>query len=53
MRVTIAAAVAYALKEGFADTVVRQTETTSGCPVVELTIARHVYNLTITKARKR
>ena len=55
MRVTIASVVACALKE-FTDGAdrsvgVRVTETTNGCPLVELTVGTQAYNLTITKAR--
>jgi hypothetical protein len=52
MRVTIADAVAYACKEAFVDTTIERTQTTSGCPIVNLTIHGHSYNLTITKSRK-
>lgn len=52
MRVTIASAVAVHMKDAMPSVKVRTTETTSGCPVVELTIGTDTYNLTITKARK-
>lgn len=51
MRHTIASAVAVVLSEEFLNSTVRQTETTSGCPIVEVTIAGVQYNLTITRAR--
>lgn len=54
MRVTIASAVAVHLNDAMPDIKIRQTETTSGCPIVELTFSTgNVYNLTITKARTR
>lgn len=60
MRVTVASAVAVAMKEfstppaGQSALLIRQTETTSGCPIVELTFENgDVYNVTITKARTR
>lgn len=57
MRVTIAACVASALQDAYPKEPgngihVQQTETTSGCPIVQLTVNGTTYNLTITKARK-
>jgi hypothetical protein len=53
MRITIASAVAVHLKDAMPAVTIRQTETTSGCPIVELRFeSGDVYNLTITKARK-
>lgn len=55
MRITIASAVALGIRRAMAyDVEIQQTETTSGCPVLKLTMpSGDVYNLTITKARKK
>jgi metal-sulfur cluster biosynthetic enzyme len=58
MRVTIASAVALALKDAFTDQCGRSVEitataTTSGCPVIHFTVAGVTYNLTITRARNQ
>jgi hypothetical protein len=53
MRRTIARAVARHLAASMLSVKIRLTETTSGCPLVELTLPTgETYNLTITKARK-
>lgn len=51
-RVTIAASVMVALQIEFPDSVVDLTQTTSGCPVVQVTTGDRTINLTVTIQRK-
>lgn len=55
MRVMIASAVANGLRRYMPDVTVDQGATTSDCPMLTLTLPTtgDVYNLTITRARKR
>lgn len=53
IRVTIAAEVGKALTKVFKGSTARLTETSSGCPLLNFAVEGKLYNLTVTKSRKK